>query len=456
MYTSLLIHTHTHFFSALTMKPACVGGTDQSTVKTAESIERFSREFIKKIVIGRGAGSGNYAVSPIGVNLLLSFYALNAASDKTTIDELHRVLGWNVVGKSITSTRNDYNKLFVDQVLVYGNHVFVPNTGDINRSIEHPVNRLISKYNTKFELCCTLNAAAAYTVEYTMDVLRPLVVKTKMDNHRHILSNVSNVQYKLHSPFYKKNTRSMPFRTIDNRTVSADTMYQFSDMPVCVVDGSTHVRLDCKNDGLFLLITLSNNETSPVQQLRSAVESFQLNKIVKRLRMRKVQLFLPKCKILSTVDVRPVLNDMNVHGIFVKSNDPGNGAAAASNGFRETISEFVQMIYMSFDDNDDDDDGDDDTRSAVVMGFTDDDCHHRSATSKKSDAMNALDGFGKTIRRMMTITTGTAGDAVASHDEPLPILSVHVNRPFFVHVCTNVTGANVTLYFGCVRDPRIR
>lgn len=178
---------------------------DACAVKTLESVECFSQDFIKvrsktlyvytiqlyifiihffsqKLV--KCYDSTNYTVSPIGVNVLLSFF-VNKVFDKTTAGELHRALSWSA-SSFLMSARNDYNIFFNEsnRFWMYGNHILVPNAKEYDSYFQyltrHPVNRLISKFNQKFELCCTLNTV--HDAEYTMKVLRPYVFQNKIGN----------------------------------------------------------------------------------------------------------------------------------------------------------------------------------------------------------------------------------------------------------------------------------
>lgn len=61
----------------------------------------------------------------------------------------------------------------------------------------------------------------------------------------YILANVIHVDYQLKRPFFKKDTRLMPFRTSENLTIFVETMYQFCETFVCLRKDFTCLRLPC-------------------------------------------------------------------------------------------------------------------------------------------------------------------------------------------------------------------
>lgn len=107
------------------------------------------------------------------MNVLLTILA-NALSNKSDFNELQRTLRWTGGNKSLIM--HDYKMFFNDsnQFWIYGNHIFVPKEYNFQDIADFPANQLLSKFNKKFELCCTLNVK--YNVEYTMKLLRPLIV----------------------------------------------------------------------------------------------------------------------------------------------------------------------------------------------------------------------------------------------------------------------------------------
>ncbi|MGI4816785.1 MAG: serpin family protein [Janthinobacterium lividum] len=62
---------------------------------------------------------------------------------------------------------------------------------------------------------------------------------------------------------------------------------------------------------MFIVIVLPE-ESCSIQRLHKRMKHFGLNKILKRMNLRKTQLFIPKFEFTHILNVEPILNEVGV------------------------------------------------------------------------------------------------------------------------------------------------
>ncbi|ODM99798.1 Neuroserpin [Orchesella cincta] len=157
----------------------------------------------------------------------------------------------------------------------------------------------------------------------THDRIKDLIGPSDLDDlTRLVLVNAIYFKGTWKNQFPKDDTTKMDFYVSENDTIKVDMMRLETEMSYGEnreLDAKI-VALPYKGDRLSMVILLPNKRTG-LAEMEDKLKNIPLEQILDGLRERKVQLFLPKFKLESTIDLKEPLTALGAGDIFSDNAD---------------------------------------------------------------------------------------------------------------------------------------
>ncbi len=171
---------------------------------------------------------------------------------------------------------------------------------------------------------------------------------------RMVLTNAIYFKGDWAEQFDKKRTRQLPFKVSSSKSVKTDLMYRSAKFKFADLKSHQIIELPYKGDSLSMIAILPT-KVDGLEDLEKELTLDNLEKWQKSMRKTKVQLFLPKFKMTSMIELSDILQKMGmkdafglkadfsgmdgtknlyisavIHKAFVDVNEEGTEAAAAT------------------------------------------------------------------------------------------------------------------------------
>ncbi|KAI1287876.1 Serpin B9 [Halotydeus destructor] len=187
----------------------------------------------------------------------------------------------------------------------------------------------------------------SWVSEQTNDLIKQIVAPPLDPATKMVLINAIYFQGKWVKPFYEFKTRKAKFHGIDETEV--DFMSQDLYVHVFEPEGKNFVLLDLPYKGNASMVILLPNQDANLDDIVSMTDNDQYEIQVEALLQtskRTVTLFLPKFKLESEFDLKPVLSSLGAGDVFA----PGVADLSGINGQRDLyVSKAIHKAVVDVD-----------------------------------------------------------------------------------------------------------
>jgi len=289
------------------------------------SIELGSLEFALGLHKILSSNDRNLVVSPFSLTSALAITLYGARANSGS--ELSKVLFGKIIDVNqyksmvqefqslIDKSVNSNSKVLSSANFIYS-HVNYPILPDFSQTIE----KYFSAKSKQLDFVSG-NKEAIDTINKDISEATNGKISTLFENidsnTKMILANAVYFKGLWKSQFKTENTIVDKFKTASNQEVEVDMMFQNAKLPFAYSD-----QLKCRAIELgyestnVVMIVLLPDEDSSLDQLQSKLNLQSLNDLFDKFHKPKVELFLPKFKLESTLKLIPVLEKLGIKEIF--------------------------------------------------------------------------------------------------------------------------------------------
>ncbi|XP_015120892.1 antichymotrypsin-2 [Diachasma alloeum] len=289
----------------------------------SKGMNLFAREFYMRSVKDMNK---NFVMSPIGISMVLSMASFGAGGNtKTQMQNALNMPTDDTVAKSGIKSMMDQPKDMKGVELIMANRIFT-NTGvEMKPTFKEVTEKTFDSAAqsldfTKPEATDNINAWAA---EKTNNKIQNLMKPDDIKDASMVLANAVYFKGKWEKPFNALMTTPKMFHTDDKITKDVPMMSKmdhlfygelpsvnakFVELPYEREKGSTgnHV-------SMFLIVP---NEINGLKDIEKNLKTLGMDTIRKHGVMRDVALEMPKFKMESTTDLKPVMEEMGMTDMF--------------------------------------------------------------------------------------------------------------------------------------------
>ncbi|KAI4503380.1 hypothetical protein M0802_001602 [Mischocyttarus mexicanus] len=332
-------------FLAICLASTMAGPVDNSAVQAVtEGTNHFSTSFFGEVA---GSHNGNLITSPLSASIVLSMAAYGARGE--TEAEMKRVLslpsesvatpGYSSLIKTLNAESN--------VELNVANKVFVNNKFSLNPNYQQfTQNTFLSSLRS---LDFSKNTVAAGTInswveEQTHNRIKDLIQPDSINGGTAmVLVNAVYFKGTWKNQFNPKLTQDRPFHVNKNVVKNVPTMhrsgvYNYGVLPECK---ASFIELPYKGEEFSMVIILPD-EVDGLAAIEKKLAVHGLETVLKKGHKTEVDVYLPKFKIESTLNLNEHLKNMGIRKAFSQSE-------ADFSGMSDTgvyISEVVQKAFI--------------------------------------------------------------------------------------------------------------
>ncbi|XP_043485054.1 antichymotrypsin-2-like isoform X6 [Leptopilina heterotoma] len=308
------------------------------------SAEQFSTHFYKTVAKKQ---PGNLITSPLSANVVLSMAAFGAKENtKKQMQEVLRMPADEGLSKTGYQNLIDSLNSVKEVDLKLANKIFP----SVNLEVK-PEFKALTKDNFRSEeqqVDFSKSSEAAKTIntwceEKTNKKIKDLIKPDDVDaSTAMVLVNAVYFKGQWKLKFDANNTHNKPFH-VDEKTVKdVPTMYKngklvYGELPEMK---AKFVEIPYKGDEVSMLIILPD-EINGLQEVEQKMSEMSLDDIRRRGSQVEVELYLPKFKIESTIDLKDTLTEMGMGEMFT---DQANFRNIADADLK--VSKVVQKAFI--------------------------------------------------------------------------------------------------------------
>ncbi|KPJ04081.1 Antichymotrypsin-1 [Papilio xuthus] len=318
---------------------------EYSRTRLGDNIDKASVKLLKEAYL---SSDGNVVTSPLGVLFLLSLYS--SGTQGKTRDEITELLGatdYKEMFDSYSGLSNEYASM--NSSLSLANKIYVASGYDLNEEFLNTARA----YNTEVDSVDFHNVEnAAHEInQWANKKLRGLikdpVKKTSLDKDALVaLFNVIYFKGHWHVPFKVESTEIKDFHVNKSYTIKKPMMHLSKSLFFHADDqlGAKMIELPYQEPGFRMVVILPNeidglsNVLEKVAQKGLLEDVFALSPA-----RRKVNLYLPKFDIKSSLDFTQILPKLGVKGIFT------GGSSGIVKDANVAISKIFQEAVVNVD-----------------------------------------------------------------------------------------------------------
>ncbi|XP_045537421.1 antichymotrypsin-1 isoform X2 [Papilio machaon] len=320
---------------------------EYSRTPLGDNIDKASVKLLKEAYLA--SENTNVVTSPLGVLLLLSLYSSGTqGKTRDEITELLGATGYKEMFDSYSGLSNEYASMN-SSYLSLANKIYVASGYDLNDEFLNTARA----YNTEVDSVDFHNVEnAAHVInQWANKQLRGLikdpVSKTSLDKDALVaLFNVIYFKGHWHVPFQVESTEMKDFHVNKSLTVKKPMMHLSKSLFFHANDqlGAKMIELPYQEPG-FRMVVILPNEVDGLPDVLEKVAQKGLLEDVFALSpaRRKINLYLPKFDIKSSLDFTQILPKLGVNGIF------SGGASGIVNGRSVAISKIFQEAIVNVD-----------------------------------------------------------------------------------------------------------
>ncbi|CAG2116354.1 unnamed protein product, partial [Medioppia subpectinata] len=322
----LAVDPRPYITSASLLFRFCIQLIQTKDVKmSADTVESGSYEFALILDKMLATDSKNLVFSPFSLLTAMSMTLMGARN--TCGDELSQVLfGKKIDGNQYPALAKDYQRL-VDsifksnaQVLSSANFLYAHKQYPILKEYQHLIEQSFGAKSREVDfeqhgkeavdtINGDINAATRGKIRKLFDDIDPT---TKM-----VLANALYFKGLWKTKFKKENTKSRKFTTSKKKEIDVDFMHQVLKVPFGYSDElkASAIELSYDKSNVVLVIVLPEATTS-LPELKAHLNGQTLDQFLKQLSPTKIDIYLPKFKLDSTLPLIPILSQMGIKQIF--------------------------------------------------------------------------------------------------------------------------------------------
>ncbi|XP_059486992.1 leukocyte elastase inhibitor-like isoform X2 [Neocloeon triangulifer] len=283
----------------------------------------FSRDFFKEVAL---SNQGNIISSPFSLLAALAMVHTGAKGKSNSLI----AQGLHLPEKkedALEGLRQLMEKLRnVEKVeLSIANKIFVKAGFDL---VPDYISALEKTFNVTAENVNFLEAAAASTINdwvkvQTKEKIQNIVKSSDFDSlTRMVLVNAIYFKGPWLKPFIKSSTQDRPFYSDETNSIEVPFMYQKSYFEYAKLDDLEAQLLILPYTGkeLSMAIILPDKRTG-LPELEKKLATADLGEILQKAHNKEVEVYLPKFKIETTLDLQGVLSKMGLGHMFTNDAD---------------------------------------------------------------------------------------------------------------------------------------
>ncbi|XP_015190274.1 PREDICTED: serine protease inhibitor 3/4-like isoform X2 [Polistes dominula] len=317
---------------------------DRAVQAVTEGTNSFSTSFFGEVA---SSNHGNLVTSPLSASVVLSMAAYGARGE--TQEEMKRVLhlppesdatpGYSSLIKTLNAV--------TDVELRLANKVFVNKKFSVKPTFQQLTQDAFLSTSQSLDFSQSLAAASTinqWVEEQTKNRIKDLVKSDSLDGGTAmVLVNAVYFKGNWKNKFNSKLTQDRPFHVSKTEVKNVPTMhrtgmYNYGVLPECK---ASFIELPYKGDEFSMIIILPD-EVDGLAAIEKKLAVHGLEEVLKRGHKTEVEVYLPKFKIESTIQLNDHLQNMGIRKAFSQSE-------ANFEGISDTgvyISEVVQKAFI--------------------------------------------------------------------------------------------------------------
>ncbi|XP_076634199.1 uncharacterized protein LOC143348166 [Colletes latitarsis] len=323
---------------------AMQAATDQSLQTVSQGANEFSLSLFKAVA---EETPGNLIMSPLSAIFALAMTAYGARGE--TENQLKRVLhlpSSNSLGTSGYQALTDTFNNVTDNELKLANKIFPA----LKFSVKPDYQELLTNYfrsavqtvdfSKSEEAASIVNT---WVQENTNDRIKDLITSGDVDGSTAlVLVNAVYFKGQWKNKFDPQNTMDMLFHVDETTTKNVPTMYRNGDYKYGEVPGmnATFIEIPYKGDELSMIIVLPN-DVNGLHELQQNLQDINITNLLDDTYEKEVELYLPKFKIESKLDLNDVLQKMGLTDMFTER---ANFSGIADDDL--SISKVIQKAFI--------------------------------------------------------------------------------------------------------------
>ncbi|XP_068989070.1 antichymotrypsin-2-like isoform X1 [Bombus flavifrons] len=309
-----------------------------------EGANQFSSSFFQTV---RKHNPGNLITSPLSASIVLAMTAFGARGNTEAQfrNVLHLPTSESLATSGYQSLIDNLNNV-KDNKLAVANKVFVAASLNLKPSYKNLTEVYFRSASQLVDFARNKEAANiinSWVEQNTNNLIKELVTAAMLgDLTKLVLVNAVYFKGQWKDKFDPKSTNDMPFHTSKVEVKNVPTMYRrgkykYGDL----VDlNAKFVVIPYKGDELSMIIILPN-EIDSLSDVEKKLQNTSLTNIISQGYVQEMELWLPKFKVESNIDLRNLLIEMGLSNAFAGADFSG---IADDEGL--CISHAIQKAYI--------------------------------------------------------------------------------------------------------------
>ncbi|KAF2894162.1 hypothetical protein ILUMI_12016 [Ignelater luminosus] len=292
---------------------------------------------------------GNVFFSPLSAHTVLAMAYQGAAKETAKqFASTLQVPDHKVAANGYNTIMSYLNKI-QDVTLHIANKIFVMNGFPLKDTFKNTTTKLFLSETESVDFGDNVNSADkinGWVENKTNSKIKDLIAPDSLDSlTRLVLVNAVYFKGAWDNKFDKENTVTAPFFITPENKVDCQMMHNTSDYRYRIDEelDANIVELPYKNKNVSMVVILPN-AIDGITKLEEKLMNVDLTTLTQNMRYDEVQLSLPKFKMETTMDLKPILEEMGLGTIFDRSN--ADFSEIAETDEQLYVSKVVQKAFI--------------------------------------------------------------------------------------------------------------